>query len=172
MAILPFLDKRIRGALMEVSQFFQKLCAKTLYVNELEDMKKGIVILLCKLEKIFPMAFFTVMIHLCVHLPEQVFLGGPVSSRWMFGIERRMGTYKGYVHNFARPDGSICEAYTVDEAITFLSHYLKNSETRFTRLERNWDIPSRRYSMELFNNNIRTLGAPTFGDLGDHMNAV
>lgn len=74
-SILPFLDKTIRSALTELSHFFQKLCAKTLYVSELEDMKKGIVILLCKLEKIFPMSFFTIMLHLCVHLPEQALLG-------------------------------------------------------------------------------------------------
>ncbi|XP_057771556.1 uncharacterized protein LOC130992829 [Salvia miltiorrhiza] len=171
-AILPFLEKKIRVALIEVSQFFQKLCAKTLYVSELEDMKNGIVILLCKLEKIFPPAFFTIMVHLCVHLPEQALLGGPVNMRWMFGIERRMGTYKGYVRNFARPDGSISEAYIVDEAITFLSRYLLNTETRFTRLERNWDISIAKYSMEIFNNQIRTLGAPTFELLKDYRNTA
>ncbi|KAH6770970.1 B-box type zinc finger family protein [Perilla frutescens var. hirtella] len=112
------------------------------------------------------------MVHLCVHLPEQALLGGPVSQRWMFGVERRMGTYKGYVRNFAHPDGSISEAYIVDEAIIFLSRYLHNTETRFTRLERNWDVATTKYSMELFNNNIRTLGAPTFGLLGDYHNVV
>lgn len=90
----------------------------------------------------------------------------------MFGVERHMGTYKGYVRNFARPDGSISEAYIVDEAITFLSRYLDDTETRFTRLERNWDIPTTKYSMELFNNNIRTMGAPTFGVLGPRRNMV
>ncbi|XP_052181232.1 uncharacterized protein LOC127794290 [Diospyros lotus] len=170
-AILPYLDKKIRATLIEFCQFFQKLSAKTLYVNKLENMKTGIVIILCKLEKIFPLSFFTIMVHLCVHLPEQALWGGPVSSRWMFGIERRMGTYKGYVRNFSRPDGSITEAYVVDEAVTFLSRYLHNIETRFTRLERNWDVPCTQHKMELFNNKIRTMGASKFGKLGvfDHV---
>ncbi|XP_076884504.1 uncharacterized protein LOC143533696 [Bidens hawaiensis] len=68
--ILPFLNKEIRATLIEFCQFFQKICSKTLYAKELEDMKTGIVIILCKLEKIFPPAFFTIMVHLCVHLPK------------------------------------------------------------------------------------------------------
>ena len=82
-AILPYLEKRIRGTLIEFCQFFQKICAKTLYVDELKKMKSGIVTILCKLEKIFPPSFFTIMIHLCVHLPDQALLGGPVCRRWM-----------------------------------------------------------------------------------------
>lgn len=171
-AILPFLNREIRATLIEFCQFFQKICSKTLYANELEDMKTGIVIILCKLEKIFPPAFFTIMVHLCVHLPEEALLGGPVSQRWMFGIERRMGTYKGYVRNFARPDGSITEAYVVDEAVTFLSRYLHGIETRFNRVERNWDVLSTKHEMELFNNKVRTFGASKFGKLGDDGDVV
>ncbi|KAK6158974.1 hypothetical protein DH2020_006288 [Rehmannia glutinosa] len=63
-----------------------------------------------------------------------------------------MGTYKGYVRNFAHPDGSITAAYVVDEAITFLSRYLHDTKTRFTRVERNWDAPTTKFKMELFNN--------------------
>ena len=82
------------------------------------------------------------MVHLCVHLPEQALLGGPVAPRWMFGVKRQMGMYKGSVRNPARPDGSIAEAYVVDEAMTFLSRYVSNVETRFIRPDRNWDEPS------------------------------
>ena len=165
-AVLPYLDKRIRGTLIEFCQFFQKLCAKTLHVDELEEMKFGIVTILCKLEKIFPPSFFTIMVHLCVHLPEQALSGGPVSPRWMFGPERRMGTYKSYVRNLARPEGSITEAYVVDEAVTFLSRYIHNIETKFSCPERNWDVPTTKYKLDLFNNKVRTMGAPSFSKLG------
>ncbi|XP_062094208.1 uncharacterized protein LOC133800269 [Humulus lupulus] len=141
-ALLPFLTNNIRGTLIELCQFFQKNCAKTLQISDIEELRDGIVIILCKLEKIFPPSFFTIMVHLCVHLPDQVLLGGPVASRWMFGTERHMGLYKKYVRNMSRPDGSIAEAFVVDEAVTFLSRYVSNIETRFTRPERNWDIPS------------------------------
>ncbi|XP_052621679.1 uncharacterized protein LOC128127271 [Lactuca sativa] len=171
-AILPFLNNEIRTTLIELCQFFQKICSKTLYAKELEDMKTGIVIILCKLEKIFPPSFFTIMVHLCVHLPEEALLGGPVSQRWMFGIERRMGTYKGYVRNFARPDGSITEAYVVDEAVTFLSRYVDDIETRFNHDERNWDVPTTQHGLEVFTNKVRILGASKFELLGEYVDVV
>ncbi|XP_062119146.1 uncharacterized protein LOC133832883 [Humulus lupulus] len=118
-AILPFLTKEIRTALIELCQFFQKICAKTIQVDDITELKDGIVIIWCKLEKIFPPSFFNVMVHLCMHLPDQVLFGGSVASRWMFETERHMG-YKKYVRNMSRPDGSIAEAFVIDEAISEL----------------------------------------------------
>ena len=86
--IRPYLNKDICTALVELSGFFQKLCAKTLYVADLERLEEGIVIILCKLERIFPPAFFDIMIHLAVHLPREAKLAGPVSYRWMYPFER------------------------------------------------------------------------------------
>ncbi|XP_074373620.1 uncharacterized protein LOC141713968 [Apium graveolens] len=96
-AILSYLTKNIRGTLIELCQFFQKIYAKTIRISDLEELKQGIVIILCKLEKIFPMSFLTIMVHLCVHLPDQVLQGGPVAPRWMFETERHMGLFKRYV---------------------------------------------------------------------------
>ena len=56
----------------------------------------------------FP-AFFNVMVHLAIHLPEEAILRGPVQYDWMFPIERRLLTCKRYVRNMARPEGSIAE---------------------------------------------------------------
>ncbi|XP_074322875.1 uncharacterized protein LOC141659848 [Apium graveolens] len=170
--IQPFLTKNIRGTLIELCQFFQKICAKIVRVSDIEELKDGIVIILCKLEKIFPPAFFTIMVHLCVHLPDQVLLGDPVSMRWMFGTERRMGLYKRYVRNMARPDGSIAETFIVDEAISFLSRYISNIETRFNKPERNWDLPSANYSMDIFKSNVRPIGAPSIQLLHDWKNVI
>ncbi|KAL4330077.1 hypothetical protein AHAS_Ahas13G0364000 [Arachis hypogaea] len=49
-------------------------------------------------EMIFPSSFFTVMVHLTVHLFDEVTLGGPVHYRWMYPIERYLGRLKQYVH--------------------------------------------------------------------------
>ena len=43
----------------------------------------------------------------------------------MYPIERRLGTFKGYVRNRARPEGSIAEAYIATEALTFCSKYIE-----------------------------------------------
>ncbi|XP_050109451.1 uncharacterized protein LOC126588404 [Malus sylvestris] len=47
-----------------------------------------IVNVLCKFEQIFPPAFFTSMIHMMIHLPDEALLAGPVNCRWMYPIER------------------------------------------------------------------------------------
>ena len=59
------------------------------------------------------------MIHLTVHLVEQVRLCGPVYLRWMYLFERQMKTLKDYVHNRYRPEGCIVESYIAEEAIAF-----------------------------------------------------
>ena len=73
-----FLHKDIYGLLFELGNFFTQLCCKTLKLDVLHEIEKDIILILCKLEKIFPPAFFDVMVHLAVHLPHEAILGGPV----------------------------------------------------------------------------------------------
>ena len=68
---------------------------------------------------------FDVMVHLAVHLPDEALLRGPIQYGWMYPIERRLGTFKGYVRNIARPESSIAEAYIATEALTFCSKYIE-----------------------------------------------
>ncbi|KAL8155009.1 hypothetical protein AgCh_000397 [Apium graveolens] len=88
-----------------------------------------------------------------------VLQGGPVAPRWMFGTERHMGLFKRYVRNMARLDGSIAKAFVVDEAVSFLTRYVSNIETKFTKLERNWDSSLTNHKLEVFNSSVRLLGA-------------
>uniref|UniRef100_A0A2N9GCW6 Transposase-associated domain-containing protein n=1 Tax=Fagus sylvatica TaxID=28930 RepID=A0A2N9GCW6_FAGSY len=134
-----FVDKDISTILFELGSFFQDLCSRSLRRSDLENLEDRIVLILCKLEKFFPPAFFDVMVHLAVHLPREAILGGPVQYRWMYPIERFLGTLKGYVSNRARPEGSIAEAYILKECITFCSLYLDGIETVHNRKERNED---------------------------------
>ncbi|KAK9986748.1 hypothetical protein SO802_031699 [Lithocarpus litseifolius] len=64
-----FADKDISIVLFELGNFFQDLCSKTLKQSELEKLEKRIILILCKLERFFPLTFFNVMVHLVVHLP-------------------------------------------------------------------------------------------------------
>jgi len=84
-------------------------------------MKDDIPVILCKLEKIFPPAFFDIMIHVAIHLPRDVELAGPVQFCWMYPIERCLSKYKQFVRNIARPEGSIAEGYLTVECLTFCS---------------------------------------------------
>jgi hypothetical protein len=83
-----FLDKDIYEAIAELGRFFRQLCSRTLDKVVLAEMKKEIPILLVKVEKNSPPAFFDVMIHLVVHLPDEALLRGPVQYGWMYPIER------------------------------------------------------------------------------------
>lgn len=132
-------------------------------------MKDDIVLILCKLEKIFPPAFFDIMIHLAVHLPREAELAGPVQFRWMYPIERTLGKYKKYVRNRARPEGSIAECYLADECLTFCSRYLRGIETRWNREERNVDggVEETNQQFDVFSQRVRAFGAPKYVTLDD-----
>ena len=83
-----YLPKDICITLAELGEWFQELCSKTLVRTDLEKLEERIILILCKMEKIFPPAFFDVMVHLAVHLAREAKLAGPVQYRWMFPIER------------------------------------------------------------------------------------
>ncbi len=131
--------KDIYEAIAELGNFFRELCCRTLKLDVLHQLKAQIPIILCKLEKFFPPAFFDVMVHLAIHLPDEAILRGPVQYGWMYPIERRLCTLKRYVRNRARPEGSIAEAYVADECLTFCSRYMYDVETKFNQDGRNID---------------------------------
>nr|GMD40896.1 AC084762_14 putative transposon protein [Ipomoea batatas] len=130
--------------------FFRKLCCKTLKLADLDVLRNDIVIILCKLEMIYPLAFFDVMVYLAIHLPQEAALGGPVQFRWMFMIERFLGSLKHYVRNKAHPEGSIAEGYVANECLTFLSLYLNGVETRFNKPDRNNDRQETHDGLSIF----------------------
>ena len=125
----------------------------------IKRLKAEIPVILCKLEKIFPPAFFDVMVHLAVHLPDEALLRGPVQYGWMYPIERQMGTLKGYVRNRARPEGSIAEAYIANEALTFCSRYMDDVVTRFNRDDDKWDQGVLDSDLSIFQHGVKLLGA-------------
>ncbi|XP_072066365.1 uncharacterized protein [Arachis hypogaea] len=69
------------------------------------------------MEMIFPPSFFTVMVHLTVHLVDELKLEDTVYSRWMYPIERYLGRLKQYVRNRALAEGSITEGRVDDQPI-------------------------------------------------------
>ncbi|KAA0039057.1 hypothetical protein E6C27_scaffold84G001530 [Cucumis melo var. makuwa] len=78
--------------------------------EELDALQEGIVMTLCNLEKYFPPYFFTIMVHLVVHLVREVKLCGPVYLRWMYAFDRYMKVLKSFVRNRNQPEGCIVEA--------------------------------------------------------------
>ncbi|KAI5667893.1 hypothetical protein M9H77_17746 [Catharanthus roseus] len=74
-------------------------------------MERLIPIVLKKLERIFPRSFFDVMELLMVHLSYE-------ARRYMNHLKKK-------IKNKARVEGSICNAYLVEEAVIFYSYYFE-----------------------------------------------
>ena len=108
------------------------------------------------------------MVHLAVHLPKEAMLRGPVQYGWMYPIERRLLTCKRYVRNTARPEGSIAEAYVIDECLAFCSRYFGDVETRWNRPGRNRErSDSQSGDVSVFNHGVNCLGASQYLEAGD-----
>jgi len=66
---------------IEISQFFKNLCLTTLREDMVAELHCNVVIILCKLETIFPHGFSNIMEYLPVHLTEDAQVGGLVQYR-------------------------------------------------------------------------------------------
>lgn len=138
-AIRKALPKNVVEPLIELGNYFRRLCSKVNRVSDLENLQDRIVVTLCHLEKIFPPSFFDIMEHLAVHLAEEALIAGPVQFRWMYPIERFLLTLKRYVRNPAHPEGSIVKGYLMEDCMNFCAQYLDDVETKSSRPARNYD---------------------------------
>ncbi|XP_042980114.1 uncharacterized protein LOC122310298 [Carya illinoinensis] len=138
-ALRGSLPKKVIEPLIELSGFFRGVCSKMLRLEDLDRLESRIPYILCQLEMIFSPSFFTVMVHLTIHLVAECKLGGPVHYRWMYPVERYLHRLKFHVHNKAAPEGSIAEGYLLEELLTFCSRYLESALTVFNRPSRNPD---------------------------------
>ncbi|KAH7576022.1 hypothetical protein JRO89_XS02G0278700 [Xanthoceras sorbifolium] len=73
-------------------------------------------------------------------------------------IYRALHHYKTYVKNKARPEGSIAEAYIVNESLTFCSMYLHSIETQFNRIHQNNDGGLRTQGLSIFSQQAQPFG--------------
>ena len=73
---------------------------------------------------IFSPSFFNIMMHLLVHLVKEIGILSPVFLHNMFPFERFFAFLKKYIHNHARPEGSIVKGYVTEEVIDFCVDYV------------------------------------------------
>ncbi|KAM1233640.1 hypothetical protein ACFX2J_003323 [Malus domestica] len=102
--IQHLLPSDVMKPIMLLSSFFSQLTSRTLRKMDINQLHHEIVQVLCKFEMIFPPAFFTSMIHVMVHLPEEALLAGPVNFRWIYPIETLLGDLKKSVRNKMKPE--------------------------------------------------------------------
>jgi hypothetical protein len=81
------LPNDVTSVLFDLCGYFRELNAKLLYKGELEKLEERIIMILCQMEMIFLLGFFTMMVHLVLHLATEAKIGGPVcyQSMYFFG---------------------------------------------------------------------------------------
>ena len=129
-------DEKVVGAIVRVSRLFRRIFAKVVDVSQKAQMLEDVAETICTLEKELPPSVFVIMLHLTIHLVEELFICGPVQTRSMYPFERFMKGLKGFVKNKAKPEGSMAYGYLREESIGFMNEYL--SEYTATR-KRAWD---------------------------------
>ena len=133
-AVKNSLPKNVAICLIRLGNFFRHLCSKVISLQELDFLENEIIEVLCELERYFPPTFFDIMVHLPIHLVNEIRLGGPVQYRSMYSVERYLCKFKSQVRNRCRPEGCMAECYLAEECLTFCSRYLHDGVK--TRLDR------------------------------------
>ncbi|KAK1620064.1 hypothetical protein QYE76_025581 [Lolium multiflorum] len=125
--ILPMrgiMDDHVRETLFGLCNFFDVISRKSIGVKQLNRLQEEIVEILCELEMYFPPAFFDIMVHMLVHVVDDIIHLGPTFLHNMMPFERLNGVIKGFVRNRARSDGSIAMGFLTYECISFCQNYL------------------------------------------------
>ena len=122
------MDKHVRDTLTNLCNFFDAVSRKSITLRRLTRLQEEIVVILCELEIYFPPAFFDVMVHLLVHVVDDIIHLGPSFLHNMMPFERLNGIIKGYVRNRAKPDASIVQGWLTEECVSFCQNYMQSEE--------------------------------------------
>jgi hypothetical protein len=68
------------------------------------------------MEMWWPLVFFDLMIHLIIHLVDELEICGPIEARWCYPIEEHLYVLKKYVRNKAKPEACMALSYMYHEA--------------------------------------------------------
>jgi hypothetical protein len=93
----------------------------------MEKLEKEILLLVCKMEKVFPPGWFNAIHHLLVHLPWEARVVGLVQFWWMYSQERELKKLRTKIRNKARVERCIVEGFTCKEITNFSSMYFSHA---------------------------------------------
>jgi hypothetical protein len=124
-AIRGIMDKHVCDTLTDLYNFFAVVSRKSMSQKKLTRLQEEIVVILCELEIYFPPTLFDIMVHLLVHLMDDIIQLGPAFLHNMIPFERMNGVIKGYVRNRVRCDGSLAQGFLTKGCIFFLHELSK-----------------------------------------------
>src|ERR1041385_6576247 len=123
-AMRGIMDEHVRKTLFGLCNFFDVISRKSICATQLKRLQEEIVLILCELEIYFSPAFFDIMVHLLIHVVEDIVQLRPVFLRSMMPFERMNGHINKYVQNRSYPDASIAKGFLAKECISFCTNYL------------------------------------------------
>jgi hypothetical protein len=123
-AIQGIMDEHIRQTLFGLCNLFDVISRKSIGVKKLKRLQKETVVILCDHETYFLPAFFYIMVHLLVHIVEDIVQLRSTFLHIMMYFKRMNGVIKGYARNRSRLDGSIAKGFLTEECISFCTNYL------------------------------------------------
>jgi hypothetical protein len=136
LALRGLLQPGPRMAVMRISKVFRRICGSVWNPLEFDALQADVARSMALLEIHFSSSFFDIMTRLLYHLVDELDMCGPVSTRWMYPIERYMKTLKHYVRNMVTPEACMAEGYVRDECLGFITEYLHKFEVVDRRI---WD---------------------------------
>ena len=97
-------DQEVMASVVRLSRLFRRLCAKAVDPSTEVQVMTDAGEVLTSLKKVFPPSFFDIMVHLTMHLIEELFQCKLVQTQWMYLYERYFKGLKSFVHNLAKPE--------------------------------------------------------------------
>ena len=71
-ALTGIMHNHVRDMLISLCNFFDVISRKSISVKQIRRLQEQIVVILNELEMYLPPAFFDVMVHLCVHIVDDI----------------------------------------------------------------------------------------------------
>src|SRR4051812_11066630 len=119
-ALRGLLPENVRLAIVKLCAFLNAISQKVIDPETVPRLRSDVAQCLVSFELVFPPSFFNIMMHVLVHLVDEIVILGPVFLHNMFPFERFMGVLKKYVRNRARPEGSISMGHQIEDVIGFV----------------------------------------------------
>jgi hypothetical protein len=93
------MDQHTRITIMHMNRIFRHICAKVLDPTNMGTLREDATITMCMLKMTMSPSFFDIMVHVILHLVDELYMCGPVHTRWMYCVERLNKVLKRYVWN-------------------------------------------------------------------------
>ncbi|KAK1561247.1 hypothetical protein QYE76_007978 [Lolium multiflorum] len=91
------MEPHVRATLTDLCNVFDVITRKPITVKKLGRLQEEIVTIICEMEMYFPPALFDIMVHLLVHIVDDIEDLGPAFLHNMMALERMNAFIKGYV---------------------------------------------------------------------------